>query len=101
MQILAGGVDQTAVGNPDRAVTISDNGSQGQAATAALDSTQASVSTASSDLPVLNPASHIDPALGIVVVEKYGSDGVVMDQYPTAHMMQQYTLYGLQVEKNS
>lgn len=46
-------------------------------------------------LPVVNPASHIDPALGIVVVETYSTAGEVVEQYPTAHMMQQYSLYGL------
>lgn len=45
-------------------------------------------------VPVVNPASHIDPALGIVVVERYGSDGEISDQYPTAHMLQQYSLFG-------
>ncbi|NHN92036.1 hypothetical protein [Acetobacter sicerae] len=58
----------------------------------------ASVSKSVADLnalPVINPASHIDPALGIVVVETYNTTGEVVDQYPTSHMMQQYSLYGL------
>ena len=45
--------------------------------------------------PILNPASHIDPSLGIVVVETYNKSGDVTEQYPTAHMLQQYSLYGM------
>ncbi|GBR02079.1 hypothetical protein [Acetobacter oeni] len=53
------------------------------------------ISKISSSVPAVNPASHIDPALGIVVLEKYGNDGEIAEQYPTAHMMLQYKLYGL------
>lgn len=56
--------------------------------------TSASSAVAAASLPVVNPASHIDPALGIVVVEHYDRKGEVAAQYPTAHMLHQYSLFG-------
>ncbi|NHN85384.1 hypothetical protein GOB93_12135 [Acetobacter musti] len=86
MQIMANTVEQTSASLS--VVADSDAGSSQKT------SLTLGVVKASSFIPVVNPASHIDPALGIVVVEKYGSDGAVADQYPTAHMLQQYSLFG-------
>ncbi|MCH4090959.1 hypothetical protein [Acetobacter sp.] len=79
---------QTAIASP-----VKDEARNGSSANKAA--TSSTATTGLNALPVINPASHIDPALGIVVVETYNTTGEVVDQYPTSHMMQQYSLYGL------
>ncbi|BCK77510.1 hypothetical protein AA0242T_1166 [Acetobacter aceti NRIC 0242] len=75
------------------ASSVSDDTRNGSSANKTT--TAATTASRLNALPVINPASHIDPALGIVVVETYNTTGEVVDQYPTSHMMQQYSLYGL------
>ncbi|AQS84185.1 MAG: hypothetical protein ABF876_16075 [Acetobacter aceti] len=75
------------------ASSVNEDAPRGSSASKTTASTP-SVSTLNA-MPVINPLSHIDPALGIVVAETYNTTGVVVDQYPTRHMMLQYSLYGL------
>ncbi|MBV1838335.1 hypothetical protein [Acetobacter estunensis] len=88
MQIAAAGMETTRT---SERMTAQDSSSSNGSANVAV---SASTPTAASDLPPVNPASHIDPGLGIVVVETYNTAGEVIEQYPTAHMMQQYSLFG-------
>ncbi|WP_173568487.1 hypothetical protein [Acetobacter conturbans] len=76
-------------------LTASTNAAQASASQTLTSTKASATATGLNAPPVVNPASHINPALGIVVVETYNSSGTVIDQYPTAHMLQQYTIYGL------
>ncbi|MBO1360989.1 hypothetical protein J2D73_14465 [Acetobacter sacchari] len=87
MQILSSALAQTT--------SATYEGSEGHATAHVSGAPAEKKTSVSADTPLFNPASHIDPALGIVVVETYGTNGVVEDQYPTARMMEQYSLYGL------
>ncbi|GBQ72469.1 hypothetical protein AA103196_3071 [Ameyamaea chiangmaiensis NBRC 103196] len=45
--------------------------------------------------PILNPAQHIDPALGLVVTQFYNEAGDVTQIYPSAQAMRHYAVYGV------
>ena len=88
-------ISATAIATAQSAVALSTN-ADARSDTSSGKTTSVSKSDSGLNaMPVINPASHIDPALGIVVVETYNTTGEVVDQYPTSRMMQQYSLYGL------
>ncbi|MFT8895456.1 MAG: hypothetical protein ABF968_00665 [Acetobacter sp.] len=88
-------ISTTATATMQNPIVSSMNDDARNGSSANKTTTAATTAARLNALPVINPASHIDPALGIVVVETYNTTGEVVDQYPTSHMMQQYSLYGL------